>query len=285
MNRMGYSLWNDRIVLDKEVVIDKEDRGYQFGDGIYEVIKVYDGEVFTLNEHLERFYTSAEKIKLVIPYTKDKLIELLCELVKKNNLGTGHIYIQITRGTSPRQHHFPENISPVLLANVKENPRPLANFEYGVKATILEDIRWLRCDIKTLNLLGPVLAKQEAYEKGCYEAILHRDGVVTEGSSSNVHAIKDGVLYTHPANNMILNGITRNVLLECAKEIDLLVKEEAFTIEQLSAMNEVIITSTTSEITPVIEIDGQLVGTGKPGEWTRKLQNQFNSKIPATVRV
>lgn len=281
---MGYSLWNDRIILDEEVVIDKEDRGYQFGDGIYEVIKVYGGEAFTLNEHLERFYTSAEKIKLVIPYKKDELNILLRELVNKNNLGTGHIYLQITRGTSPRQHHFPENTSPVLVANVKENTRPLANFEHGVKTTILDDIRWLRCDIKTLNLLGPVLAKQEAYEKGCYEAILHRDGVVTEGASSNVHAIKDGVLYTHPVNNLILNGITRNVMLECAKEIGLLVKEEGFTLDQLMVMDEVIITSTTSEITPVIEIDDQVVGTGKPGEWTRKLQNQFNSKIPATVR-
>lgn len=282
---MEYSLWNNRIVLDKEIVIDKEDRGYQFGDGIYEVIKVYDGEVFTLNEHLERFFTSAKKIKLIIPYTKDKLCELLRELVKKNNLGTGHIYLQITRGTSPRQHHFPKNISPVIVANIKENPRPLANFKHGVKATVLEDIRWLRCDIKTLNLLGPVLAKQEAYEKGCYEAILHRDGVVTEGSSSNIHAIKDDVLYTHPINNMILNGITRNVLLQCAKEIGLPVKEETFTLEQLATMDEVIMTSTTSEITPVIEIDGQVVGTGRPGEWTRKLQNQFNSKISTSIHV
>ncbi len=281
---MGYSLWNDRIVLDKEVIIDREDRGYQFGDGVYEVIKVYDGIVFTLNEHLERFYTSAEKIKLMIPYQKDKLLMLLRELVHKNNLGTGHIYLQITRGSGSRQHHFPNTIKPVLVANVKENPRPLANFENGVKATILEDIRWLRCDIKTLNLLGPVLAKQEAYEKGCYEAILHRNGVVTEGASSNVHGILDGVLYTHQVDNMILNGITRNVLLACAKEIGLPVKEQAFTLEQLTTMTEVIITSTTSEITPVIEIDGHVVGTGKPGEWTRKLQQQFNAKISVLVR-
>lgn len=281
---MGYSLWNNRIVLDKEVIIDREDRGYQFGDGVYEVIKVYDGIVFTLNEHLERFYTSAEKIKLMIPYKKDKLLMLLRELVHKNNLGTGHIYLQITRGSGSRQHHFPHTIKPVLVANVKENPRPLANFENGVKATILEDIRWLRCDIKTLNLLGPVLAKQEAYEKGCYEAILHRNGVVTEGASSNVHGILDGVLYTHQVDNMILNGITRNVLLACAKEIGLPVKEQAFTLEQLTTMTEVIITSTTSEITPVIEIDGHIVGTGKPGEWTRKLQQQFNAKISVLVR-
>ncbi|MFJ7668757.1 D-amino-acid transaminase [Lysinibacillus sp. NPDC097195] len=280
---MGYSLWNDRLVLDEKVIIDSQDRGYQFGDGVYEVIKVYDGEVFTLNEHLDRFYVSAEKIKLAIPYRKDMLMQLLRDLVQKNKLATGHIYLQITRGTSPRQHHFPEKCTPVLIANVKENPRPLANFENGVKATVLEDIRWLRCDIKTLNLLGPVLAKQEAYEKGCYEAILHRDGVVTEGASSNVHAILDGVLYTHPANNMILNGITRNVMLTCAKEMGLLVKEQAFTLEQLKTMTEVIITSTTSEITPVIEIDDYVVGTGKPGEWTRKLQKQFNTKIPVAI--
>lgn len=160
----------------------------------------------------------------------------------------------------------------------------MENFEKGVKATFVEDIRWLRCDIKSLNLLGAVLAKQEAYEKGCYEAILHRDEIVTEGSSSNIYGIKEGVLYTHPANNLILNGITRQVIIKCAAEIGLTVNEQAMTKEQLLAMEEVIVSSTTSEVTPVIEIDGTIIGNGTPGEWTRKLQAQFETKIPKGIK-
>ncbi len=283
---MGYSLWNDRIVADEEVVVDKEDRGYQFGDGVYEVVKVYNGQLFTMEEHVERFYASAEKIKITIPYTKDKLYTLLHQLVEANEIDTGHIYFQITRGACPRNHIFPGNdVQPVLTGNAKENPRPVANLENGVKATFAEDIRWLRCDIKSLNLLGAVLAKQEAHEKGCYEAILHRGETVTEGSSSNIYGVKDGVLYTHPADNLILNGITRQVILKCAEEIGMPVKEEAFTKEQLLAMDEVIVSSTTSEVTPIIDIDGQVIGGGKPGEWTRKLQAQFDTKIPQPINV
>lgn len=281
---MGYSLWNDRIVADDEVVVDKEDRGYQFGDGVYEVVKVYNGQLFTLEEHVDRFYASAEKIHITIPYTKDKLYTLLHQLVEANEINTGHIYFQITRGACPRNHIFPgDDVAPVLTGNAKENPRPVANFENGVKATFVEDIRWLRCDIKSLNLLGAVLAKQQAHEKGCYEAILHRGETITEGSSSNIYGIKDGVLYTHPADNLILNGITRQVIFKCAEEIGMPVKEEAFTKEQLLAMDEVIVSSTTSEVTPVIEVDGQVIGSGKPGEWTRKLQAQFDTKIPQPI--
>ena len=281
---MGYSLWNDRIVADNEVVVDKEDRGYQFGDGVYEVVKVYNGQLFTLEEHVDRFYASAEKIHITIPYTKDKLYTLLHQLVEANEINTGHIYFQITRGACPRNHIFPgDDVAPVLTGNAKENPRPVVNFENGVKATFVEDIRWLRCDIKSLNLLGAVLAKQQAHEKGCYEAILHRGETVTEGSSSNIYGIKDGVLYTHPADNLILNGITRQVIFKCAEELGMPVKEEAFTKEQLLAMDEVIVSSTTSEVTPVIEVDGQAIGSGKPGEWTRKLQAQFDTKIPQPI--
>ncbi len=277
---MGYTLWNDKIVNDNEILINKEDRGYQFGDGVYEVIKVYNGEMFTVDEHIDRLYLSAEKIKITIPMTKDKLHKLLYELVEIDQLNTGHIYFQVTRGAAPRAHNFPgDTVLPVITAYTKENERPIENFEKGVKATFVEDIRWLRCDIKSLNLLGAVLAKQEAVEKGCYEAILHRGDIVTEGSSTNVFGIKNGVLYTHPANNLILKGITRSVVLECANEIGLPVKEEAFTKSATLQMDEVFVTSTTSEVTPVISIDGTEINNGNVGEWTRKLQAQFETKI------
>lgn len=281
---MSYSLLNDQIVKNEEIVIDKEDRGYQFGDGVYEVVKVYNGELFTANEHIDRFYASAEKIRITIPYTKDKLHQLLHQLVEANNVDTGHVYFQITRGACSRNHIFPgDDVKPVITGNTKENPRPVENFKNGVTATFVEDIRWLRCDIKSLNLLGAVLAKQEAHEKGCYEAILHRGETITEGSSSNIYGVKDGVLYTHPADNLILNGITRQVILTCAAEIGMPVKEEPMTKAALLEMDEVIVSSTTSEVTPIIDVDGHSIGNGTPGEWTRKLQAQFDTKIPKGI--
>lgn len=279
-------LWNDQIVEENEVKIGFEDRGYQFGDGVYEVIKIYNGDLFTAKEHIDRLYASADKIQLVIPYTKDKLHQLIHELIETNELQNGQIYLQVTRGDSPRIHNFPNpTVSSVLTAYTKETTRPLAQLESGIKACFVEDVRWLRCDIKSLNLLGNVLAKQEAVTKDCFEAILHRGDMITEGSSSNMYGIKDGILYTHPVSNLILNGITRKVLLDCCEEIGLKVVEEAFTKEQALKMDEFIMSSTSAEVMPVISIDGNTIGNGKPGELTRKLQKAFEQKIPTTLNV
>ncbi len=279
-------LWNDQIVEEKEVKIGFEDRGYQFGDGIYEVIKIYNGDLFTATEHIDRLYASADKIQLVMPYTKDKLHQLMHELIETNELQNGQIYLQVTRGNSPRIHNFPNPaVSSVLTAYTKETTRPLAQLESGVKACFVEDIRWLRCDIKSLNLLGNVLAKQEAVTKGCFEAILHRGETVTEGSSSNMYGIKDGILYTHPVSNLILNGITRKVILDCCEEIGLPIVEKAMTKEETLQMDEFIMSSTNAEVMPIISIDGNAIGDGKPGEFTRKLQKAFEQKIPSTLQV
>ncbi|MFJ7971010.1 D-amino-acid transaminase [Psychrobacillus sp. NPDC096389] len=283
---MAKILWNDEIINEEEVKIGYEDRGYQFGDGIYEVIKIYNGNVFTATEHIDRLYASADKIQLVIPYTKDVMHKMIHDLIETNEVENGQIYLQVTRGMSPRQHNFPAPaVESVLTAYTKETTRPLTQLENGVKACFVEDIRWLRCDIKSLNLLGNVLAKQEAISKGCYEAIQHRGEIITEGSSSNVYGIKDGVLYTHPVSNLILNGITRKVILDCCDEIGLKVVEEAFTKEQALAMDEVIMSSTNAEVMPIISIDGQLIGSGKRGDWTEKLQKAFEQKIPTSIGV
>ncbi|MDI2586098.1 D-amino-acid transaminase [Psychrobacillus sp. NEAU-3TGS] len=283
---MAKILWNDEIINEEEVKIGFEDRGYQFGDGIYEVIKIYNGNVFTATEHIDRLYASADKIQLVIPYTKDVMHKMLHELIETNEVENGHIYVQVTRGISPRQHNFPNPaVESVLTAYTKETTRPLAQLKNGVKACFVEDIRWLRCDIKSLNLLGNVLAKQEAISKDCYEAIQHRGEIVTEGSSSNVYGIKDGVLYTHPVSNLILNGITRKVILDCCEEIGLTVVEEAFTKEQALAMDEMIMSSTNAEVMPIISLEGQLIGEGKRGEWTEKLQQAFEHRIPSSIGV
>jgi D-alanine transaminase len=264
--------------------ISIDDRGYYFGDGVYEVIKVYGGELYTAEEHINRLFQSASKIKMAIPYADGELMEIARELVKANNILVGHIYIQITRGSAPRLHQFPDSsVPPVVIAYAINNPRPMAGIENGVAVKSVEDVRWLRCDIKSLNLLGNVLAKQEAHEAGCTEALLHRDGVVTEGSASNMVGIKDGTVYTHPATNLILNGITRQVVLGLCKELGIPVVEKSFTLDEAFEMDEFILTSTTSEVTPVISIDGRPIGSGVPGIVTKQLQEAFAAQIPSFI--
>ncbi|MGB5947486.1 D-amino-acid transaminase [Paenisporosarcina sp.] len=283
---MMWVLWNDRLVKDGDIQLSKEDRGYQFGDGIYEVIRIYDGSMFTATEHINRFYNSADKIKLVIPFTKDVFHKMLYDLIEANEITTGQVYVQITRGASPRQHQFPTDaVEPVLTAYTKEVERPVSQMANGVAAKTVEDVRWLRCDIKSLNLLGNVMAKQEAHEAGCFEALLHRGDLITEGSSSNMYGIKDGVLYTHPVTNLILNGITRNVILECCKEIGLPVVEEPMSLTNLYSNEEFFMSSTTAEIMPIIVIDGKKIGNGLPGNWTKKLQTALEAKINQAVHV
>jgi len=266
--------------MDREnASIDIEDRGYQFGDGIYEVVRVYHGRLFTNELHLNRLFLSAEKLSLRIPYTAQELTAQLEKLVEANGVGTGIVYLQFTRGAAKRKHHFPEKSETTYVAYTSELDRPLEKMKKGVKAVLSEDIRWLRCDIKSLNLLGNVLAKQKAVENGCYEAIQHRGETVTEGSSSNVFIVKNDELATHPATNLILNGITRQVLLDICRKQGIPVREEAFTVDDLLGADEVFITSTTSEVMPIVQIDGKMVGDGAPGAVTRKLQHAFEREI------
>jgi D-alanine transaminase len=266
------------------LTISIDDRGYYFGDGVYEVIKVYGGELYTAEEHIDRLFQSATKIKMTIPYSEVQLMEIARELVVTNNILVGHVYIQVTRGSAPRLHQFPNPaVSPVVTAYAVNNPRPLAGMEKGVPVKSVEDVRWLRCDIKSLNLLGNVLAKQEAHEAGCVEALLHRDGVVMEGSASNMFGVKDGIVYTHPVTNLILNGITRQVVQGLCLEQGVALVEKTFTLDEAFEMDEFFLTSTTSEVTPVISIDGRPIGAGVPGPLTIKLQKAFNLQIPSFI--
>ncbi|KAA1038397.1 D-amino-acid transaminase [Macrococcus equipercicus] len=262
---------------DDQVTLDYNDRGYQFGDGIYEVVRVYDGRLFTAREHFERLVRSAGEILITAPKTVDEYIEICEQLIEKNQLADGNIYIQVTRGVAVRNHAFPEHAEPVTLMYTYEAGRPLKGMQDGVKVITAEDIRWLRCDIKSLNLLGNVLNKEKAVRAGAVEAVQIRDGVVTEGASSNVYIIKDGTIYTHPANNLILNGITRQVIKECAEELLIPFHEETFGPDELLAADEVFISSTTLEVTPVVQVDEKVIGG--PGPVARKLQQAFDEKI------
>jgi D-alanine transaminase len=277
---MKFAILNGELINRSEAKVDIEDRGYQFGDGVYEVIRVYNGKMFTLKEHLNRFVRSSDSIGIAIPYTAEHLTEMLKGLIVKNNLQTGIIYMQITRGAAPRNHAFPTgNVIPTLVAYTKELNRPVGNLKSGVTTILTEDIRWLRCDIKSLNLLGNLLAKQKASEKGCFEAIQHRGNEVTEGSSSNIFIVKNGVIITHESNHFILKGISKDVILQICSEKGISVKERTFSLAELEQADEVFLSSTTAEVMPIVEINGNKVNGGAVGPITRTLQELFDQEI------
>lgn len=280
MSQTDLVLLNDQLVPRREAKVDIEDRGYQFGDGIYEVVRFYNGQTFLMEEHLERLERSAREIRLQLPLSIDKLHKRLDQLVKQSACTDGIIYLQVTRGVAPRNHPFPSpEVKAQLVAYTKPYQRPFPQLEQGVKGKLIEDIRWLRCDIKSINLLPNILAKQQAVENGAYEAILHRDGKVTEGSSSNVFIVKEGILYTHPANHLILNGITRQFVLKLCADLNLSVIEHVFDVNELLQADEVFITATTTEIMPIIQVDDQKIGQGLPGPITRKLIQAYEERI------
>lgn len=277
-------IWNDQIVDRSEVKIDMEDRGYQFADGIYDVVRAYNGHFFTLDEHVDRFFSGMSKIDLEAPFTKEELKSRLKELIAINKVETGNVYFQITRGiASPRDHIFPDptDVPPVFTASTTVVPRNQEKMAKGITAGIVPDTRWLHCDIKSVSLLGNILAKHTAHKKGFDEAVLHRDGVVTECSSSNLWMVKDGTIYTHPDGNLILPGITKIVLLRAAEKAGISVKEETFTLEELKQADEAFSSSTTIEAMPIIEIDGVAVGQGRRGPIVEKLQEYFVAEIEA----
>jgi D-alanine transaminase len=277
---------NGEYVKRSDAKVDIEDRGYQFGDGIYEVIRVYNGEVFTMDEHMERLYQSAEKMKITIPYELKEISSIVFKLMKDNHLKDGIVYMQVSRGISQRQHHFPAGEVPAsVVAYTKEVPRPEKQMKEGVTAMLCEDIRWLRCDIKSLNLLGNLLAKEEAASRGHFEAIQHRGETVTEGSSSNAFIVKDGTILTHPATNLILNGITRRVIKELADQNGMPFVEKTFTVDELLSAEEIFIASTTSEVMPVVKVDDVTIGQGVPGPITSKLQALFTGRIKEDCKV
>lgn len=280
-------LWNEKIVDESEVKIDLEDRGYQFGDGIYEVIRIYDGYMYTEKEHLDRLWTSAEKIRMTLPFTKEELSQRLHRLADEVGLENARVYFQVTHGTAkPRLHNFPDpkEVQPVLVADIQPASRPSAKQNIGIRAGFVEDKRWLHCDIKSISLLGNVLALDEAQQKGYDEAVLVRDGNVTEASASNLWMVKDEVLYTHPDGNLVLPGITKIKIRELVNALDIELREETFTKEELLAADECFKTSSVAEIMPIIEIDDHRIGDGMPGKMTKKILNAYIEAVNLAVQ-
>lgn len=274
--------WIDGSYCDLgEAKVFLEDRGYLFGDGVYEVARVYRGKTFFLGAHLERLQKSAAAIRISLPYSIDELEKIIQELLEKSGLGDGYIYIQLTRGRAKRDHLFPEQARPVLTMYVRELPEPVALEKLvPARCITLPDERWLKCHIKSVNLLPNLLARQQAAEAGAQEAILYRsEKNVTEGTRSNVFAIIDDEVRTHPESNLILSGITRAIILSLCADLSLPVSEKAFTLSELQKAGEVWITSTTMEVNPVSAIDGNVVGSGTPGPFCCRIMEAFRAKI------
>ncbi|MGG1401402.1 D-amino-acid transaminase [Bacillus salipaludis] len=276
---IGYA--NGKYVQLDDPVIPIDERGHQFGDGIYEVIRVYNGKPFMLEEHLQRLIQSAKAIRLPIQQSVEDFKALILEAIQKSNELESAVYLQITRGIAVRQHLFPA--APVSITMTVRQVAGIDNEarEKGMKAIFHEDERWTNCYIKSLNLLPNILAKQIAHEAGCYEAILVRDGFITEGTSSNVYMVKDGVVYTTPLSKQILSGITRLAVKKVTESLGVPFIEKKFTPDELLQADEVFITSTTSEILPIVNVDGKSIGKGTAGELTMKAYNKFKELILA----
>jgi D-alanine transaminase len=242
------------------------DRGFLLGDGVYEVIPVYQGLPFCLNEHLQRLQRSLDGVRMANPYSIEQWSEIIARLVKDNEGENQAVYLQVTRGVAPRDHVFPEGVEPT--AFVMTNPiKPLPEWykQDGIKAITVKDIRWAQCDIKAITLLPNSLLRQQAQDAGAQEAILIRDGYMTEGSASNSYAVLDGVIYTAPKDQKVLPGITRDVVLGLARSAGVSYREQAVSAEQLKQADEIWISSSTRELLPVTTLDDAPVGNGKPG--------------------
>lgn len=264
----------------EQATVSVEDRGYQFGDGVYEVIRTYRGAPFQVEAHFARLARSARAIELSMPYSNREWNELVAEGLKRAGFAESKVYIQLTRGVAPRDHAFPAESRPTVVMTVRElQPLAQAVCDAGVAAITLDDIRWGRCDIKSVNLLANVLARQRAKEAGVFEAIFVLDGVVTEGSVSNVLVVRHGTLATAPEGARILSGVTRSLVLDLARKERLPVEERAVSLEELRHADEVFLCGTTVEVLPVVRIDGRVVGTGKPGPLTGRLGERFKQAV------
>ena len=267
---------NGKFVPKNEALISPEDRGFNFADGIYEVIKYYDGKAFRYADHLDRLKRSLREVSIHFDGC-DQLEAILQELLVRDELANQEagVYLQITRGSQTRIHRFPEEIVPTVYATAFPFASKWDQLKNGVKVITTEDIRWLRCDIKSVSLLPNVMAAQKAYEQGAVEAIFIRNGIVTEGSHSSFLAVKNGTIYTHPDSNLVLPGITKIVVREICGELNIPLVEDGFAASELASMDEMMIVGTGSEVTPVVKIDEMTVGNGKPGPVTLLLQEKF----------
>jgi len=268
MSRIAYV--NGRYVRQDDAVVNIEDRGYQFADGVYEVIAVANGRLVDTEPHLDRLERSLEGLRIDPPCGRRVMPHILSRVLRRNHIDQGFVYLQITRGVAPRNHAFPRRstVSSLVVTASRKKLPVAADIARGAKIVTVPESRWSRPDIKSVSLLPNVLAKQDAVERGAYEAwFVDKNGMITEGSSTNAWIVVDGKeIVTRPLGHEILAGITRQTLISIARESNLVVTERPFSVDEALSAKEAFLTSTTSFVMPVVAIDGTPIADGKPGD-------------------
>ena len=269
--------FNGRFTTTDERVLGVEDRGFQFGDGVYEVFKFIGSRPAFLREHYKRMLGSLREIEIGSPWSEQEFAAVVRELLDRTTFRDGIVYIQITRGESTRAHFWPEDVAPTVVAYTRAFTFPdAAKKELGIKVITVPDRRWHYCNVKSLNLLGNAIAKKSAQRAKAEEAVLLADGFVREGASSNFFAVKNGGVVTHPLDEHILPGVVRDRVIGLALANKIRVDERPLREAELFDLDEAFITSTTQSVMPVTEIDGRVIGNSRRGEITTALQEQFD---------
>ena len=260
-----------------EARVSVEDRAFVFGDGVYEVLRAINGRLFATRFHNDRLRRSLEGVRITLEESDspERFADIGAQLLRENGLldGEATVYMQVSRGVATRLHNFPSPPVPPTVYISVARFKPYSELaQSGASAISHPDLRWGRCDLKTLNLLPNVLAAQTAKERGAFEAMLVRDGVVTEGAKTNFFGVVDGSLRTHPCDNHILPGITRSVLRDLARGLDISLDETPIKVSEIADLTELFLTGTTTDVMPVVRLDDRPVGNGRPGPLTRRLQ-------------
>jgi len=273
---------NGSFIPLEDATIHIEDRGFQFADGIYEVVACFGGNFLDLQPHLDRLQRSCEGVRIPLPCSLEKMAALVQETYDRNPFNDAMVYIQITRGAAPRSHLPQTELTPTLIITSRNLPKPSnAKLSTGVKAITLQDIRWKHCEIKSIALLASVLGKQEAALKQADEAFwLDEEGHVLEGCSTNILAIIDGALVTHPLDHQVLGGITRDMAIRVAKEHGLTVEERAWKLNE-AGLSEAMMSSTTNAVMPICQINEQSIGQGNPGKVTMQIRSWMLESMDA----
>jgi D-alanine transaminase len=270
--------FDGRYMAKSEVRVSPDDRGFLLGDGIYEVAAAYDGRFVGLDKHMDRLRRSLKEAR-IDDSIADPLETVFNELLERNGFsesGKSMVYLQVTRGAAPRSHAFPKTpVRPTVYAYATAIPPEMSALSAGINAITRPDMRWSRCDIKVISLIANVLANQEAKENGAFEAILIRDGMALEGTHTSFFGVKGGVVRTAPLSNFILPGITREIAIEAALRAGIEVIEKPIPAEELGSLDEMFITGTTTEVVPILQLDGKPVGTGRPGETTLRIMELY----------
>jgi len=280
---MNTSYFNGEFLPHNEIKISPDDRGFLFADGIYEVVRWYEGFFFDMDSHLTRLKRSLRELRINWSDT-DKFPSVANELIKKNKLENqpAMVYLQVTRGAANRTHAFPvPGVAPTTYANAWGFVPDIKSKQEGIKVMLKEDIRWSRCDIKSVCLLPNTISYQEAFENGLKECIFVRNGLITEGTRSNIFFVRDGTIFTHPETNHILSGVTRKNILRIAQENGIRIREEAIQENRIRVVQEAFISNTSAEVTPVTELGGNTLGEGIPGPVTMLIREKFDAEIKA----